>query len=82
VHMPVMDGTQTIKAIRAAPAPWRDTPVIALTADAMSGDREKYLALGMDDYVAKPVDQRELIVKMQQLLSAYALTPLRAAAIG
>jgi PAS domain S-box-containing protein len=82
VHMPVMDGTQTIKAIRAAPAPWRDTPVIALTADAMSGDREKYLALGMDDYVAKPVDQRELIAKMQQLLSAYERTPLRAAAIG
>jgi signal transduction histidine kinase/CheY-like chemotaxis protein len=63
VHMPVMDGKETIARLRAEPR-WKDLPVIALTADAMSGDREKYLALGMTDYVSKPVDQRELIAKM------------------
>jgi len=63
IHMPVMDGKETIQRLRAEPR-WKDLPVIALTADAMSGDREKYLALGMSDYVSKPVDQRELIAKM------------------
>jgi len=66
VHMPVMDGKEAIQRMRAEPR-WRNLPVIALTADAMSGDREKYIALGMTDYVSKPVDQRELIAKMHQV---------------
>jgi signal transduction histidine kinase/CheY-like chemotaxis protein len=66
VHMPVMDGKEAIGRIRAEPR-WRNLPVIALTADAMSGDRERYIALGMTDYVSKPVDQRELIAKMHQV---------------
>jgi CheY-like chemotaxis protein len=68
VHMPVMDGRQAIAAIRASTQPWRAIPVIALTADAMSGDRERYMALGMDDYVSKPVDQRELVAKIHHVL--------------
>ncbi|MDP3740634.1 MAG: ATP-binding protein [Hyphomonadaceae bacterium] len=64
VHMPVMDGKEAIKRIRASGEKWRDLPVIALTADAMSGDRERYLALGMSDYVSKPLDQRELTAKL------------------
>jgi signal transduction histidine kinase/ActR/RegA family two-component response regulator len=67
VHMPVMDGKETIRLIRSN-ADWRNLPVIALTADAMSGDREKYLSLGMTDYVSKPVDQRELIAKLHAVL--------------
>src|SRR5690606_15626477 len=43
VHMPVMDGKETIRRIRASDQPWKDIPVIALTADAMSGDRERFL---------------------------------------
>jgi signal transduction histidine kinase/CheY-like chemotaxis protein len=69
VHMPVMDGKETIKRIRASDQPWKSIPVIALTADAMSGDREKYLALGMNDYLSKPIDQRELAQKLTQQLA-------------
>ena len=67
VHMPVMDGKEAVQRIRATDK-WQALPVIALTADAMSGDREKYLALGMTDYVSKPVDQRELIAKLHQVM--------------
>jgi signal transduction histidine kinase/ActR/RegA family two-component response regulator len=68
VHMPVMDGKVAIHKIRNSGQAWNEIPVIALTADAMAGDREKFLALGMTDYVSKPVDQRELIAKLHQLL--------------
>ncbi len=71
VHMPVMDGKEAIQRMRANEK-WKSLPVIALTADAMSGDREKYLALGMTDYVSKPVDQRELIAKMYEVLKLEA----------
>jgi signal transduction histidine kinase/CheY-like chemotaxis protein len=72
VHMPVMDGKEAIQRIRASQAPWRNVPVIALTADAMSGDREKLIALGMTDYLSKPVDQRALVARMNQVLGLAA----------
>ena len=68
VHMPVMDGRETIARIRASDQPWRNIPVIALTADAMSGDRERYLGMGMNDYISKPIDARELATKYVGLL--------------
>ena len=68
VHMPVMDGKEAIRRIRQADQPWSGIPVIALTADAMSGDREKLLAHGMTDYLPKPVDQRELISMITRLI--------------
>ena len=79
VHMPVMDGKEAIRRIRGADKPWSNIPVIALTADAMSGDREKLLALGMTDYVPKPVDQRELVSKITRLLEANSSTGQAAA---
>ena len=61
VHMPVMDGVETIRRIRESRSAWRSMPVIALTADAMAGDRERLIALGMSGYVSKPIDQSELL---------------------
>ncbi|MEZ6028504.1 MAG: ATP-binding protein [Hyphomonadaceae bacterium] len=69
VHMPVMDGKEAIKRLRASDQPWRDVPVIALTADAMTGDREHLMSLGMSDYLSKPVDQHALAAKMRALLN-------------
>ena len=74
VHMPVMDGTETIKTIRGSHEPWSGIPTIALTADAMSGDRERYLAMGMTDYLAKPLDQRELLSKMERVLAPHLVS--------
>jgi CheY-like chemotaxis protein len=74
VHMPVMDGVATIKHIRASPERWNAIPVIALTADAMSGDRERLLALGMNGYATKPVDQRALVAEMMRVCSIEADT--------
>lgn len=67
VQMPVMDGMQTLQHIRASGQAWATTPVIGLTANAMSGDRENYLAQGMDGYIAKPVDQRLLLAEIARL---------------
>jgi CheY-like chemotaxis protein len=72
VHMPVMDGTQTIAAIRASDAPWANIPVIALTADAMTGDKERYLGMGMDGYLSKPIAERDLVSEITRL---HNLTP-------
>ena len=67
VHMPVMDGTQTIAAIRASDEPWANIPVIALTADAMTGDKERYLGMGMDGYLSKPIAERDLVTEITRL---------------
>jgi signal transduction histidine kinase/CheY-like chemotaxis protein len=58
--MPVMNGIAASAAIRAQEAPGRHVPIIAMTASALKGDREKYLAAGMDDYLAKPIRLDEL----------------------
>ncbi len=65
VHMPEMDGLEATRHIRALKGAAGRIPIIALTANAMSGDREAYIAAGMDDYVAKPL-------QIQQVLAAIA----------
>jgi CheY-like chemotaxis protein len=61
IHMPVMDGLQAIAEIRAGKAAPSDVPVIALTADAMTGSRENLLAAGFNGYVEKPIRPQALL---------------------
>lgn len=68
ISLPEMDGTEVLRRIRANEQ-LRSLPVIALTAHAMSGDREKYIAAGFNDYVTKPiVDENVLVDAIKKLL--------------
>jgi CheY-like chemotaxis protein/HPt (histidine-containing phosphotransfer) domain-containing protein len=87
VQMPVMDGYEAVREIRrkehkmnvgeaVSPFPRKArTPIIAMTAHAMMGDREKCLAEGMDDYIAKPIRKAELVHMVDKWLSAQQSLP-------
>ena len=70
ISLPGMDGNEILARIRADEG-LRRLPVIALTAHAMAGDREKYLAAGFDDYITKPiVDETLLLSAMEKWIAA------------
>ncbi|MGE0681299.1 MAG: response regulator [Candidatus Binatia bacterium] len=70
LKLPVLDGWETARRIRAMEGPIRNLPIIALTAQAMVGDEEKALAAGCDDYIAKPiVDSNIVKEKLEKLLA-------------
>ena len=69
IHMPGLDGIEALKQLRMSASHNRFVPVIALTADSMQGDREKFLGMGFDGYVSKPIDERTLITAIGQTLS-------------
>ena len=64
IMMPEMDGYQTMREIRSNPK-FRNMPMLALTAKAMKGDREKCLDAGASDYIAKPVNTDQLLSLMR-----------------
>jgi len=68
-NMPVMDGYEASRRIRENPA-WQHLPVIALTANALSDERDRCLAAGMNDYLAKPFRREELLALLDQWLPA------------
>jgi two-component system, cell cycle response regulator DivK len=67
MSLPVMDGWEATKSIKADPAT-QSIPIIALTAHAMSGDREKALEAGCDDYDTKPIELPRLLIKIKTFL--------------
>ena len=67
MSLPVMDGWEATKNIKANPAT-KSIPIIALTAHAMSGDRERALQAGCDDYDTKPIELSRLLTKIKTFL--------------
>lgn len=67
IQMPVLDGLQATKKIRKSGEASAQVPVIALTANAMEGDKETYMAAGMDGYASKPVDLEMLLAEITRL---------------
>lgn len=76
IQMPEMDGITATKEIRAS---FREQPphIIAMTANAMKGDRENYLSQGMDDYVSKPIRPKQLIRALSQSPTLNAVQPIK-----
>lgn len=72
IHMPEMDGLEALKKIRGLPGDVSRIPVVALTANAMKGDREKYLVAGMDGYVPKPIDTSLLSATMAEVTGIHS----------
>jgi PAS domain S-box-containing protein len=70
VHMPVMDGVAAVAAVRRGEAGRRDVPIVALTADAMTGDRTRLLAAGFDHHVPKPIQPQALFTAIAEAVRA------------
>jgi CheY-like chemotaxis protein len=74
MSLPELDGWEATRQLKDAPET-RSIPVIALTAHAMSGDRERAMHAGCDDYDVKPIELPRLLQKMEALLTARDATP-------
>jgi PAS domain S-box-containing protein len=66
VHMPILDGIEAAQRIRALPGEAGAVPIVALTADAVAGVRQQYIAAGMDDFLSKPFDPTALAVVVER----------------
>jgi CheY-like chemotaxis protein len=77
VQMPGIDGLETTRAIREMEGGRRRIPIVAVTARAMQGDRDRCLAAGMDDYLAKPIRPAELSALLKRYLLVGAPVPVQ-----
>lgn len=77
VQMPGMDGIETTAAIRATENAEKRVPIVAMTAYAMKGDRERFIAAGMDDYLSKPINVQELFSVVERLAAKQPATDPR-----
>ncbi len=68
ILMPIMDGIEAAKRIREMEKDRKHTLIVAITAHALTGDRERFLKLGMDEYIAKPIKMEELFYKLDKLM--------------
>jgi signal transduction histidine kinase/ActR/RegA family two-component response regulator len=78
IQMPVIDGVEATQSIRKLGEKYMKLPIIALTANAMAGDEERYLGLGMNDYVPKPIDPDRLTLALRRSIATDA-APIRRA---
>jgi signal transduction histidine kinase/CheY-like chemotaxis protein len=78
VMMPVMNGIEATRMIRALAPPTGTMPIIALTANVMSGDRESYLSAGMTDYVSKPIERENLFDVIERVTGLAVWRPIPA----
>jgi CheY-like chemotaxis protein len=69
IQMPIMDGIEATKSIREREGGTSHIPIIALTAHALKGDRERFLSIGMDGYISKPVQMEELFQTLDRVLA-------------
>lgn len=76
LQMPGMDGIQATRWIRQSSGLNRNTPIIALTADAIFGDKDRCIEIGMNDYLAKPINQRLLLETIERNIAASTQTDL------
>ena len=74
MSLPILDGWDATRQVKADPAT-KGIPVIALTAHAMEGDRQKALAAGCDDFDTKPVELNRLLLKIEELLKKFPPKP-------
>jgi signal transduction histidine kinase/DNA-binding NarL/FixJ family response regulator len=75
IMMPQLDGVSATRRIRELPTPASGIPIIALTANAMKGDRDSYLASGMNAYVSKPIAKKQLFATIEQILRVRVWNP-------
>jgi two-component system sensor histidine kinase/response regulator len=78
VQMPDMDGFEATQRIRTLEGDQHHTPIIAMTAHVMKGDRERCLSAGMDDYVSKPLEPQQLFITIDRWIRAAAQLPFNA----
>ena len=71
IQMPEMNGLEATQRIRALEQPKSNIPIIALTANAMASEKEQYLAIGMNDFVSKPINQDALKEAIKRMIVSF-----------